>query len=106
MRFDKVIELIAVMYAPDTIGQEVATKTARTVYANEFAVGSAEFYDAGRNGLKAECQYQVRTVDYNDETLLSVDGVEYTIIRPARRGEWTTLTCERAVANGTVTSVS
>jgi SPP1 family predicted phage head-tail adaptor len=106
MRFDKVIELIAVTYASDAIGQEVATKTPRTVFANEFAVGSSEFYDAGRSGLKAERQYQVRSVDYNDEALLAVDGVEYTIIRPARRGEWTTLTCERAVANEAEASVS
>jgi hypothetical protein len=91
MRFDKVIELIAVTYASDAIGQEVATKTPRTVFANEFA---------------AERQYQVRSVDYNDEALLAVDGVEYTIIRPARRGEWTTLTCERAVANEAEASVS
>jgi len=100
MRFDTVIELIAVTYTPDAIGQEIATKTPRTVFANEFSVGAGEFYDAGRSGLKAERQYQVRSIDYNDETLLSVDGVEYNVIRPARRGEWTVLTCERVVGNG------
>ena len=106
MRFDAVIDLIAVTYTSDAIGQEVATKTPRTVFANEFGLSSSEFYDAGRSGLKAERQYQVRSCDYADETLMEVDGIEYTIIRPARRGEWTTLTCQRVVANGAEESVS
>lgn len=100
MRFDNVIDLIAVTYAPDAIGQEVATKTSRTVYANEFSVGSAEFYDAGRSGFKAERSFQMRACDYSDEPLLVADGVEYSVIRQSRRGEWAVLTCQRVAANG------
>lgn len=101
MRFDTVISLIAETYAADSIGQQVATQTTRTVYANEFTVGASEFYDAGANGMKADRAYQIRSCDYADEKLMSVGGVEYTIIRTSRRGEWITLTCECKVANRT-----
>lgn len=100
MRFDAVIDLVALTYTQDAIGQEVAARTSRQVYANEFAVSSAEYYDAGRNGMKPERQYQVRSVDYADEKLLTVDDLEYEIIRTQRRGEWTLLSCQRTVANG------
>lgn len=100
MRFDAVIDLIALTYTQDAIGQEVAARASRQVYANEFAVSSAEYYDAGRNGMKPERQYQVRSVDYADEKLLTVDGLEYEIVRTQRRGEWTLLSCQRTVANG------
>lgn len=99
MRFDAVINLITVTYAGDSIGRQVATPVSRQVYANEFTLSASEFYDAGRNGLKPECVYQVRSCDYAGETLMSVGDVEYAIIRPAKKGEWTTLTCERKVGN-------
>jgi hypothetical protein len=99
MRFDSVIELVAVTYEQDAIGQQVPTKTRRTVYANEFSVGSREFYDARAEGLTPERQYQIRSEEYAGETLCVVDGDEYTIIRTERRGEWTRLTCERVLGN-------
>lgn len=100
MRYDAVIELIALTHTTDSIGQQVAVKTSRNVFANEFEVGTAEFYAAGAQGLKADCVYQVRAVDYEGETLMSVGDVEHNIIRVKRRGEWTLLTCERVLGNG------
>lgn len=105
MRYDRVIKLISMSYSADAIGQETGTPTARTIYANEFSIGAAEFYEAGRAGLKADREYQVRAIDYQDEGLLSVDGVEYQIIRVDRRGEWTRLVCQRNVG-GQVAAVS
>lgn len=100
MRFSTVIELIAVSYTQDELGQQVPAKTRRQIYANEFTVGSAEFYDARAQGLKPECQYQIRSEDYAGETLCAIGGDEYNIIRPEKRGEWTRLTCERVLGNG------
>lgn len=99
MRFDRVIELVALTHTQDAIGQETEVPVARTVYANEFTVSSAEFYDAGRNGLKPERQYQIRACEYQDEALARVDDIEYQIIRTERRGEWVRLTCQRKVGN-------
>lgn len=101
MRFDKVIELVALTYVTDAIGQDKAVPTSRQIYANEFYLSAGEFYTAGAQGLKPERQYQVRAVDYQDEPLLVADGVEFAVIRVDRRGEWTRLTCQRNVANTT-----
>ena len=98
------INLIALTYTQDAIGQEVAARTSRQVYANEFTVSSAEYYDAGQNNMKPERQYQVRFFDYADEKLLTVDALEFEIIRTQRRGEWTLLSCQRTVANQDVVS--
>ena len=99
MRFDAVIDLITLTYSEDAIGQEVAARVSHQIFANEFAVSSAEYYDAGQNGMKPERQYQVRSFDYAGEKLLAVDDLDYEIIRTQRRGEWTLLTCQRTVAN-------
>jgi SPP1 family predicted phage head-tail adaptor len=99
VRFDAVIDLISLTYTRDAIGQEAPVPSSRQIFANEFMVSSAEYYNAGQNGLKPERQYQVRSVEYAGETLLSVDGSQYEIIRTQRRGEWTLLTCQRTVAN-------
>ena len=101
MRFDKVIYLVAVTYQADSIGQQVEQPPARRkVYANEWSISSSERYEAGRNDLKPERRYQVRTSEYQGEQLMEVSGVEYTIIGVEPRGEWTLLTGERKVANG------
>lgn len=100
MRFDAVIELGKATHTKDSIGQQVASTAWRPVYANEYAVSAREFYDAGAQGHKAERQYQIRAIEYADEKLARVDGVEYNIIRPQKRGEWTLLTLERVIANG------
>lgn len=99
MRFNTVIDLVALTHTQDAIGQETEIPVARTVYANEFTVSSAEFYDAGRSGLKPEREYQLRACDYDDETLLRVDDTDYQIIRTERRGEWVFLVCQRKVGN-------
>lgn len=100
MRFDALIALIAVSFTQDAIGQQVAIKTPHTVYANEFTLSRSEFYEAGAQGLKPDCQYQVRSSEYADERLMAVGDAEYNIIRVERRGEWTRLTGERVVGNG------
>lgn len=100
MRFDAVIELGAEVYSQDVIGQQIAIKTWRQVYANEFTLSRAEYYEAGAQGLKPECQYQIRSCEYQDEQLMRAGDVEYNIIRVERRGEWTRLTGERVVGNG------
>jgi hypothetical protein len=101
VRFDAVINFVALTYTKDAIGQEVAVPTSRQVHANEFSRSAGEFYTAGAQGLKPERQYQVRAIDYEDEPRLVADGIEFAVIRVDRRGEWTRLICQRNVANTT-----
>jgi SPP1 family predicted phage head-tail adaptor len=99
MRFDAVIELVALTYTEDAIGQQVESPVYRSVYANEFTLSMGEFYEAGQQQLRPERQYQLHACDYLDETKARVGGVEYDVIRVARKGEWTMLTLGRKAAN-------
>lgn len=102
MRFDKVIGLIAITYTTDDIAQEVEVPVTRSVYANQWSVSASERYEAGRSGHKLAARYQLRSCDYADEVVASVDGVEYDIIGYDDRGEFTIIDLERRV--GTVQS--
>jgi len=86
-------------YAADSIGQETETPTARLVYANEYTMSATENYEAARAGLKPEREFQLRAIDYADEALVSVDGVEYRVVRAAYSGEWVRLVCERRMGS-------
>jgi len=101
MRFDTVITLIAPAgYTQDDIGQQIPeSPVSRIVYANEFTVSKAEYYEAGAQGLHPEAQYQLRACEYEGEQLVSVDGVEYNVIRTEKRGEWVRLTVGRVSGN-------
>lgn len=96
MRGNAVITLVAETFTQDSIGQQVASETAREVYANAFTLSATEFYAAGAEGLRPEHVYQVRSCEYAGEGKARVDGVEFDIIRVDRRGEWTRLTLGRS----------
>jgi len=102
MRFDAVIVLVAPgAVESDSIGRQVAADPVRrTVYANEFTLSAQEVYEAGAQGLKPECFYQVRSSEYEGESLMEIGDAEYSIIRVSKRGEWTQLIGERVTGNG------
>lgn len=106
MRFDTVIELIKVTYTQDELGQQIATKTRRTVYANEFNLGTrysegaTEFSEGGAQGLKLRHQYQIRREDYAGEALCDIGDEEFNIVRADPRGQWIRLLCERELGDG------
>lgn len=75
------IDLISVTYAEDSIGQKIAVETQRTVFCAVDSISRAEFYDAGRNGLKPEYRITLFAPDYNREEALILNGVRYGIIR-------------------------
>ena len=100
MRFDAVIELGAVAYTADDIGQEVESVTWHTTYANRFSLSRDAFFAAGKEGMRPERVYQLRSCEYSGEQRARVDGVQYDVIYADDRGEWVRLTLERRVAHG------
>ena len=107
MRYDKVIDLIAIAYTQDDIGQEVEKLTSRRVFANTWFLSPTKYDQteveasgAGRVGLRDERQFSVRTIEYQGETRLAESGVAYQIVKVDVRGEWTRLLCQRLVSNG------
>lgn len=83
-----VAQLIAVTYKQDAIAQQVKAETAREVFCHIASVSAAEFFDAGRSGLRAALKITVFDADYHGESIAVVDGVRYGIYRTYRaKGE-------------------
>ncbi len=100
MRHNQIIKLISITVAEDAIGNQVETPTERQVFANEFSVGSSEFYNAAVTGLKPEKMFEIYSWEYKGEGKLKHDGVTYRIIRTEARGDKARLTCEKVTADG------
>ena len=101
MRHNQIIKLINVIVTEDAIGNQIASTTERTVYANEYYVSQSEFYNAAVADLKPEKQFEIYSYEYQDEPKLEHDGKVYNVIRTEKRGDKTRLTCERIIADET-----
>lgn len=51
---DDVISLVTITYAPDLVGNQIATKTTREVFCRVQSVGRNEFYSAAQLELHPE----------------------------------------------------
>jgi len=101
MRHNQIIKLINIITTEDAIGNQIASTTKRTVYANEYYVSQSEFYKAAVADLKPEKQFELYSYEYQGEPKLEHDGKVYNIIRTEKRGDKTRLTCERIIADET-----
>lgn len=75
------IDLIAVTYTQDDIGQRVPSETKRTVFCNVHSLQRNEWYDAARTALQAVWVVTMFLWDYNEEPLAEYRGVRYAIYR-------------------------
>lgn len=100
MRFNDVIYLLSEIIEEDALGNQTEVHAERKVYANEFDVGSAEFYNAAVNGLKASNSWQIHAFEYHDEEQVKHNGERYNIIRTSKRGDMVRLVCEKVTAHG------
>ncbi len=84
----------------DSMGQRKSELTDREVFCDSRSkpVGSKEFYESGRVGIKAVLCLLVHLDEYEKEELLTFDGERYKIYRTyPRRDELVELYCERAI---------
>lgn len=100
MRHRDVIYLISVEIIEDDLGNQIKQETARLVFANEWNLTAAEFYQAGNQGLKPEKAFEIYTLDYQNEEELGYEGMTYTIIRTQNRGDKTIITAQRKIGDG------
>lgn len=100
MRHNKVIFLVSETFTKDEIGNHIPTAVERKVYANEYSVGSVEFYNAATTGLKPSKAFEVYSFEYKNEEKLKHEGITYRIIRTQGKGERIVLTCQRVAADG------
>lgn len=102
MRWSDVIKLITITFTENNIGDIISSNTERTVYANKKSIRQQEFYQAQATGLKPEIMFEIRTAEYNNESLLLYGNKEYNIIRTYdKNGEITELICSGVVNNAT-----
>lgn len=99
MRYNDVIELLSVTIVEDELGNQIEQEIPRQVFANEFGIGSSEFYEAGMQGLKPEKAFELYAFEYQDEPKFKHNGIEYRIIRTQTKGEKIRLTGERVIGN-------
>ena len=76
-----VIKLFTQSYAMDEIGQQIAAETAREVFCNVGSVSRAEWFDAGRNGMKPQYKVTMFAPDYAGETIAEYGGKRYGVYR-------------------------
>lgn len=98
-RFSEIATLITKTYTLDDDLQQIPVEDTRQVFVNPFAIGADDFFAAAQAGLKPDCELQMRTDEYNDETYLDFRGKRLKVVRVREDGEYTRLTCERVVAD-------
>lgn len=77
-----IIELIPTTTAPDEYGVDRTVEgLPRVVMCQVRSITRAEFFEAGRNGLNPEFQFDVFGGDYEGETLVRFKGLQYFVYR-------------------------
>lgn len=80
----------------ETYGQFTESYTEREVYCAISSVSGSEWFEAGRNGIKAELRVRMFKYDYKGETECIVGGQRYGVYRTYEgQGEYIDLYLER-----------
>lgn len=75
------IKLISRTYEADAIGQQVPVESEKTVFCKIGSISRAEWFDAGRSGLKPSYRVTVFSPDYNGEQVVEIHGKRYGVYR-------------------------
>ena len=103
MMWRDVVELIDQQASTNDIGDQVFAETSTQVFANKKSVRQSEFYQAFAHGLKPELMFEVRSIEYSNQTSLRFNEKEYTIIRAySKNDEVTELVVSGLVAKGVI----
>ena len=83
MTMDKssVISLVKIEYTQDDIGQQIPKETLREVFCEVTSITRAEWYEAGRSGMKPDYRFIVNQFDYEDEPEVEYLGKRYSVYR-------------------------
>ena len=63
------------------MGQQVPTETSRNVFCNISSVTAAEWFEAGKAGLKPEYKCTMFAPDYDGEDTVELAGTKYGVYR-------------------------
>ena len=79
-----VIKLITISYTADSIGQMIPTESETMRFCQLSSVSQSEWFEAGRNGLKAEYRAILNAEEYNGELIAEISGGRYGVYRTYR----------------------
>ena len=79
------INLISRTFASDTIGQQVATETIKTVVAELKSINRSEWVAAHQVGYNPVVTAIVSAFDYNNEEIVEIDSERYVVYRTYSR---------------------
>lgn len=100
MLFREVIKLVTVINDVNSIGDPIKTKIKTGVFADKQSIRQSEFYQAAATGLRPEIMFIIRTIDYNNESIIEFNNKEYNIIRTYEKdNEFIELVCQGVVNN-------
>lgn len=93
--FDDQIQLVALTHEiVDGFAVEHQTRT--EVWADRKSVTRAEYYQATQSGVKADIVFTVNAIDYDGQSVVVCDDVEYDVIRTYQSElDHIDLTCSR-----------
>lgn len=79
------INLISRTFTSDTIGQQVATGTIKTVVAELKSINRSEWVAARQVGYNPVVTAIVSAFDYNNEEIVEIDSERYVVYRTYSR---------------------
>jgi SPP1 family predicted phage head-tail adaptor len=95
MLFRDVVDLISITEGKDADGFPADVQTIRpNIYANKKSVRSSEFYQASQSGYRLDLMFEIRSIDYEDESHLKFNEKPYEIVRTYDKGEIIELVCQ------------
>ena len=94
---DTVVILVAESYVKNDYGEQIAVKTEREAFATVRSVSREEWFKAAQNDLQASFVIVMPFVNYQNEKIIKIDGVEYAVYRHYRqdKSDMIELYCER-----------
>lgn len=105
MRFSEPITAFHEGATQDDMGNATLTRSSGTLlWANVYTVGLNAWLAGRAAGLHADAEIQVRSVDYDGQNIIVMNGEEYTVERASNTGEFTRLVLSHRLGNNSVVS--
>lgn len=81
------ISLISKSYTMNDIGVPIPKESKSDVFAQVYSVSQAEFFNAGKEGLKPAAVYAVRVMEYDGQDEIEVNKQRFVVYRTFTRSD-------------------
>lgn len=99
MRFNAECVLIALTQTQDAEGNAMYEREETESFCNMYSVSTSSFMAAVSAGLHADAEIELRSIDYDGQPIVELEGVEYNVERTENTGDLIRLTLARRLTN-------